>query len=352
MSAQRLLNKCLLRPEDLEPSREGFRVVGAFNPGAVRWGDRVVLMVRVAEAPAEKREGMTGLPRWDLERGLTVDWLPDEALALQDARMVRVLDSGMLRLTSASHIRVYASPDGRTLEPIELARLEPHTELEAYGLEDARIVPKADEFYVTYVAVSQHGAATALATTTDFRTFRRHGVILCPENKDVVLFPRRISGRLMALHRPNPSLHFSPPGIWLAESGDGLHWGGHRPLHAGRAEWETGRIGAGAPPIETERGWLEIYHGASAATEVGGVGVYSAGALLLDRDDPGRVLGQSAEPVLRPETDFERGGFVSSVVFPTGIVPLEETFLVYYGAADTSTAVVELWRDELLASVG
>ncbi|MFO8008787.1 MAG: glycosylase [Candidatus Brocadiia bacterium] len=351
MTVERLFNRCLLRPEDLEPSREDFRVIGAFNPGAARCGDEIVLMVRVAEAPAEQREGMTGLPRWTTDGTLTVDWLPDEALALRDPRMVRVLDSGTLRLTFVSHIRIYTSPHGRAFEPPEVARFEPRTELETYGVEDPRIVPIGDEFYVTYVAVSQHGAATALATTADFRTFRRHGVIFCPENKDVVLFSRRIGGRLTALHRPNPSLHFSPPGIWLADSDDGLHWGGHRPLHAGSAEWETGRIGAGTPPIETERGWLEIYHGASAPTEDTGVGVYSAGALLLARDEPAEVLGRSAEPVLRPEEDFETAGFVSSVVFPTGIVPLEDTFLLYYGAADTNTAVVELSREELMASI-
>ena len=125
-------------------------------------------------------------------------------------------------------------------------------------------------------------------------------------------------------------------------------------LHAGQAAWETGRIGGGIPPLRTPEGWLEIYHG-NAKPPVGqagsSVGAYVAGALLLDLENPGRILGQSREPVLVPEADFERDGFVADVVFPTGLVERGDTLQIFYGAADAYTGVCELSRGELMNTI-
>lgn len=350
MPATRLFNTRLLGPEHVEPSRPDFRVVGAFNPGAVAVGEEVVLTVRVAERPRERRDGMTPLPRWDPDEGLTADWVADKELEFLDPRVVRLKGDGTLRLTQASHVRVFRSADGRNVPRKESARLDPRGEYETYGVEDARIVRLGDTYRVTYVAVSPHGAATALASTMDFEHFDRHGIIFWPENKDVVLFPERIDGSYVALHRPNLPMGFGPPRMWLARSPDLLHWGGHVALHAGSGAWEGERTGAGAPPVRTVRGWLEIYHGKAAATSPGQVGTYSAGLLLLDARTPERVLHRSREPVLVPEEDFERRGFVPNVVFPTGVVRRGDRLLVYYGAADTCTAVVELSMEELLSA--
>ena len=169
-------------------------------------------------------------------------------------------------------------------------RFLPDSELEEFGVEDPRITALDDRFVFTYVAVSRHGAATALASTADFRHFDRHGVIFCPENKDVVLFPERIDGEYFALHRPNAATPFCRPEMWLARSPDLIHWGKHVCLHGGGAEWETGRVGAGTPPVRVADGWLEIYHGNRQPTRPGEVGVYSTGALLLDANNPARVL--------------------------------------------------------------
>jgi predicted GH43/DUF377 family glycosyl hydrolase len=337
----------MLRPSDLEASRDELEVAGVFNPGAIAVDDGVVLMVRVAERPKEKRPGFTALPRWEAGSGVVVDWVPDEELELLDPRIVRRKRDGLVRLTFTSHIRVMRSKDGRSMDS-EGARFLPESEYEEFGVEDPRITRLGDAFYVTYVAVSRHGAATALASTTDFRRFERHGIIFYPENKDVVLFPEQIGGEYVALHRPNAATPFTKPEMWLARSPDLIHWGRQEHLPVGTSPWETGRAGAGTPPVRTPRGWLEIYHGCRKAQSESGVGVYSAGALLLDLDDPARVIGQSAEPVLVPESDFEREGFVPNVVFPTGIVERHDTALVYYGAADTATAVVEFSRTELL----
>jgi len=350
MTLRRLHNACLLRPEDVEPSRPDFQVLGVFNPGAVERGNEVLLMVRVAEAPAETREGYVALPRWDPDDGLTVDWLPEDAVEPEDLRVVLLKAERRLRLTTVSHLRVLRCPDGREVGE-EVGRFTPWTEWEQYGVEDPRIVRIDGRFYFTYVAVSEHGAATALASTEDFGAFERHGIIFPPENKDVVLFPERIGGDYVALHRPNPRMQFSAPGMWLARSPDLVNWGAHTPLYAGAAPWETGRIGAGAPPIATERGWLEVYHGMAVSAGPGVVGTYSAGLLLLDLDEPGKVLCGAREPILTPDAGFEREGFVPSVVFPTGIVRRDEVLQVYYGAADTAVGLVEFSLDELMSTI-
>ena len=122
-------------------------------------------------------------------------------------------------------------------------------------------------------------------------------------------------------------------------------------MHSGRGIWETGRIGGGTPPIRVPEGWLELYHGNRFPTRPGEVGAYSAGALLLDAADPAVVLRSTPEPVFEAQADFERIGFVPDVVFPTGIIEAGDRLRVYYGAADTATAVVEFARDELMAAL-
>jgi predicted GH43/DUF377 family glycosyl hydrolase len=371
---RRLFNACLCRPGDLRPSRDDLEIVGTFNPGAIAFGAEVILLVRVAERPRERRAGYTGLPRWQSGAGLTVDWIADDEIDLLDARVVRRKRDGLVRLTSVSHLRILRSRDGRSIDREEDARFEPTGEFEEFGVEDPRITRIGDTYWFTYVAVSRHGPASALTSTMDFQTFTRHGVIFPIENKDVVLFPEAIDGEYVALHRPVGGTPFTQPEIWLARSADMIHWGRHKVLLGSDSGWDAGRVGAGAPPIRTPDGWLEIYHGSTKPTNdrngggrggaeqgsarrrnhggsAGGVGVYSAGALLLDMHEPHRIVRRTARPILVPETDFEREGFVPNVLFPTGVVDRGDTLLVYYGAADTVCAVVELSKADVLAAM-
>src|SRR5947209_4003028 len=348
MTIRRLSTRLLLRPEDVPPSRDDFEVVGVFNPGAVRAGDEVVLLVRVAERPRERRPGFTGLPRWDPSAGLTIDWVADADLVPVDPRVVRRKADGLVRLTFTSHLRVVRCGDGRAVREITGFTFRPQGQVEEFGVEDPRITPLGVRFYFTYVAVSRHGPASALASTADFRTFERHGVAFCPENKDVVLFPEKIGGAFAALHRPVCGTPFTRPEMWLARSPDLVHWGGHAPLAVSGGAWQSGRVGAGPPPVRVPGGWLAIYHGNSHPTRTGEVGTYYGGALLLDVDDPARVLRRTAEPFFRPEADFEVAGFVPNVVFPTGLVQDGDSLLVYYGAADAVTAVAEYSLGKLL----
>jgi len=352
MPLKRLFNQCLLRPEDLKPSQDDLEVIGTFNPGAIATERGVILLVRVAEQAAERREHETALPRWDVEsKRVVMDWEKHEELAPVDIRVVRRKRHELVRLTFISHLRVAVSRDGRSIDSLEETRFGPANVYEEFGVEDPRITRIGDAFYITYVAVSRHGVATALARTKDFKSFERLGIILYPENKDVVLFPEAIGGRYYALHRPNGATPFSKPEMWLATSPDLVDWGRHEQFLGGSHEWDIGRIGAGTPPIRTEKGWLEIYHGNSKREEESGVGAYSGGALLLDLQNPRRIIGRAGQ-IYVPEKAFEKEGFVPNVVFPTGIVSNDgETILVYYGAADTCTAVVEFSLRELLGAL-
>jgi predicted GH43/DUF377 family glycosyl hydrolase len=351
MLLKRHFEKLLLGPADLKPLRDDFEVVGVFNPGAIVAGDEVILLVRVAERPRERREGFTALPRWAPDEGLVVDWVRNDALEPLDPRVVRRKADGLVRLTFLSHLRVVRCGDGRSVTQVSDVRFLPETALEEFGVEDPRITALDGRFFFTYVAVSRHGAATALASTTDFHQFERHGIVFCPENKDVVLFPERIDGQYVALHRPNAATPFCRPEMWVARSPDLIHWGRHECLHGGGAEWETGRVGAGTPPVRVDSGWLEIYHGNRQPTRPGEVGTYATGVLLLDPNDPARVLRRTATSIFEPTADFERHGFVPDVVFPTGIVESGQSYLIYYGAADSSTAVVEFSKGEVLESL-
>jgi predicted GH43/DUF377 family glycosyl hydrolase len=166
-----------------------------------------------------------------------------------------------------------------------------------------------------------------------------------------VLFPDRIGGDFAALHRPVCGSLFTRPEMWIASSPDLLHWGRHRPLTLPRSGWAAGRVGAGTPPLPLPEGWLAIYHGNRPSDRAGEVGAYCAGLLLLDRDDPSRVVRRTAEPFFAPQADFEVAGFVPEVVFPTGIVADGDNLLVYYGAADEFTAVAEFSRSQLLSAL-
>ena len=349
----RLSESRLLGPADIKPALDDFEVIGVFNPGVVRIENEVVMLVRVAEKPLEKRAGFLGLPRWETGGDCAIDWVCDDDLIAVDPRVVQIKSEGILRLTSVSHLRVFRKLDGSSDGWLAGPAFLPELACEEFGLEDPRITKIDQTFWITYVAVSPQGAATAMASSADMLTFKRHGLIFCPENKDVVLFPQRVDGQFIALHRPNPNSHFSPPQIWIARSRDLLHWGEHQSLHHGRTNWEADRVGGGTPPILIDEGWLHLYHGSQRVQQDARVGEYSVGALLLDRDNPAQVLARTDQPIMRPMAEFERNGFVPDVVFPTAMINSSihqhaDRLSVYYGAADTSIGVVDFSKQDIL----
>jgi predicted GH43/DUF377 family glycosyl hydrolase len=216
---------------------------------------------------------------------------------------------------------------------------------ESFGIEDPRISLIDGTYYITYVAVCPGGVTTALASTKDFESFNRHGIIFCPENKDVTIFPERIDGKYYALHRPVSPL-FKKHDIWIAQSPDLICWGNHRCLMGPQVGlWDGAKIGTGAVPFKIDAGWLEIYHGVDVNNR------YCLGAVLTDTHKPWKILARSQKPIFEPQTDYECDGFFGNVVFTCGLLCEDERLKIYYGAADTVVCYAELTVREVLDSL-
>lgn len=254
----------LIKKSDLLPGRPDFEIEGVFNPGAFGFEGRIGLLLRVAERPKQEAGWLsTAVHHADSgEIEILRFRLDDPDLdAKSDVRVFTY--RGQLLLTSISHFRLAWSEDGVhfTIDP--KPTLLGRGPLETYGIEDCRVVSIDGTYHLTYTADSELGYGIGLISTRDWVNFERQGLIFPPPNKDCALFPERIGGDYMALHRPS-----SPPHgghyLWLSSSPDLRHWGDHRCIAKPRpGEWDSGRIGAGAEPIRTDAGWLVIYHGAS-----------------------------------------------------------------------------------------
>ncbi len=276
----------------LTPAHWPYQVNAVFNPGAVKFGDETLLLVRV-----EDRQGY-------------------------------------------SHLTLARSKDGRTNWQISSEpTLKPSRGVgeEVFGLEDARItwVKEREEYIITYVSffvnVAGEPPGISLIATKDFSKFQRLGQQLMPPNKDASLFPKTIKGYYALIHRP---IVEGRADIWVSFSPDLRHWGEHRVLIPARhRSWDMDRVGLGPPPIETPEGWLVIYHGVRVTASGR---LYRVGLALLDLDTL-EVIYRSKEWVFGPKEIYERIGDADDVVFPCGAVVDEKTseVLVYYGACDS-----------------
>lgn len=213
---------------------------------------------------------------------------------------------------------------------------------------DPRVVKIEDYYYVTW-CVDFHGAAIGIGRTKDFKVFTRLPNATIPFNRNGVLFPRKVNGKYLLLTRPSDSGHTPFGDIFLSESPDMIHWGNHRYVmgNGGSGWWQGTKIGAGPVPIETNEGWLLIYHGVSGTCN--GF-VYSIGVALLDLEDPSKVLYRCRDYVLTPEQWYETTGFVPNVAFPCATLFDDTTgrIAIYYGAADTYTAMAFTTVDEIV----
>lgn len=334
----------------IRPSRPSLEVVGAFNPAAIRHNGETLLLLRVAEASPCETGGVSA-PIYDVDSGrLEIRQWSRNAPGVDATDPRVIIVNGRTWLTSISHLRLARSTDGINFEIDREPTLSPSTPYETFGIEDPRITLLDGTYWINYSAVSPHGVSTALASTTDFRTFERHGIIFPPSNKNVTIFPEKIRGRYAALHRPQLE-GFERPGIWAASSPDLKSWGNHSFVASARDDsWDNAKIGGGAVPFRVRSanhdGWLAVYHGVTDSPYA-----YSLGALLLDAEDPSRVIARSREPILEPEAEYERDGFFSGVVFTCGLVNDEDLVRIYYGAADGVTAVADLSLAAILAGL-
>jgi predicted GH43/DUF377 family glycosyl hydrolase len=287
----------------LAPERWPYPINAVMNAGATRIDGQTVLMCRV-----EDRRGFSHLACARSQDGIS-NWAIDDQPAL--------------------------AIDGE------------HPE-EAWGLEDPRVtrVDELDRWFITYTAFGPGGPGISLAQTEDFRTYERLGTVMVPEDKNGVLLPRRVKGDWVLFHRPTSVVD---PGVWLSRSTDLKSW--HMPeLVLGRRPggwWDSARVGMGPPPLETQHGWLVVYHG---VRETAAGGLYRAGLALLDLENPARVLRRAEEWVLGPQAQFETRGDVPNVIFPCGLVHDrdDDTLFLYYGAADTRIGLATARCSEVL----
>jgi beta-1,4-mannooligosaccharide/beta-1,4-mannosyl-N-acetylglucosamine phosphorylase len=285
----------------LTPEMWPYPANSVFNPGAIKLNDETLLLVRV--------EDMRGF----------------------------------------SHLTVARSADGITNWKIDqkpTMEADHNSREERWGIEDPRIIwlEEQKQYAITYTSFSEGGPVVSLAITKNFKTFARLGVLLPPEDKDACLLPRRFRGRFALIHRP---IVRGEAHIWLSFSPDLKHWGDHIVLIMTRhAYWDCHRVGLACQPIETDKGWMVFYHGVRNTTAGA---IYRMGVVLLDLEEPWRVIRRSEEWIFGPREIYELVGDVGGVVFPTGVTVTKETdqLNLYYGAADCTIAVATAKLSEI-----
>lgn len=273
---------------------------------------------------------------------LTSEDVPYSVATIHNAGAVRY--QGQVILLFRSHLRngrsiigKAVSSDGLSFQVDPQPFLEPATigkfrEYEEYGVEDVRINPVEETYYLTYSGYSRYGVRIMLARTDDFISVERIGPISQADMRNVVIFPERFNGSYVRLDRPHT--HIVPWSIWMSYSPDLIHWGESkiliRPEHY---HWDEMKVGPGAPPVKTDEGWLNIFHGVNSTMSGS---VYRLGVALHDLQNPARIPGVADDWILQPEDPWEVSGYVPNVVFTCGVVPEDDGLLrLYWGGADS-----------------
>ncbi len=213
---------------------------------------------------------------------------------------------------------------------------------------DPRVAEIEGRCYITWCD-DFTGPSIGVGYTDDFKKFIRLPNAFIPFNRNGVLFPEKINDKYMMLSRPSDSGHTPFGDIYISESPDMIHWGNHKLLmkKGGKGWWQGMKIGAGPVPLRTDKGWLLLYHGVSSTCN--GF-VYSIGGAILDISNPSKVIYRSGNYLLTPEMSYETTGFVPNVLFPCSLLHDKITgrIAVYYGAADTYSAIAFTIENEIL----
>lgn len=250
-----------------------------------------------------------------------------------------------------------------------------HDEPEGGCVEDPRLMKIGDMYYMTYAArayapgqywlnsepiyidetdvcgeelpkfAKDNITVSYLAATKDFKVYKKFGRITeaTVDDRDVYLFPEKVGGKYVMISRPKfKNAGVKMPSIWISFGDDLIEYGKPELLMTGEQWWETQRIGGGTPPIKTEHGWFMLYHG------VDDKGIYRVGAVLLDLNDPRKVIARTKDFLMEPEYDYETCGIYEGCVFPTGTVVKDGVLYVYYGTADTYIGLATADFNELL----
>ena len=360
-------DRLIFTPHDVDLARSPLRgcveaetcVLGAFNPGLTRLPNgNLLMMVRVAEALRQPVwDGHVHSIRWQVG-AVSLDAWEIDAVDMTDPRVFSIRDraSPTLALTSLSWLLpVELTPDASTVVAVDYARaIVPAASYQIYGIEDPRISKVGDRWLMTTCSISPERQATSLYSSPNARDWTLEGLVLDHQNKDMLIFEGLISGQYWAQTRPLGDIYFAyPPGsawvggpsINLATSPDALHWRpcdrpGLRPRAGSRF---TARIGGGAPPVLTERGWLSLWHGVEPNASVGTYRTYWS---LLDRDDPSIVRASSDAPLIEAApaltAPIKHLMYLDDIVFTTGIVDAGDHYIVASGEADLACRITHI----------
>jgi beta-1,4-mannooligosaccharide/beta-1,4-mannosyl-N-acetylglucosamine phosphorylase len=310
-------NPILTRADIPDAPPRLMNATSVFNPGAIRLGDKIILILRV---------------------------------------QARSRETFLMAAESADGVSFRVRPGILELRGIETVRER------IYHIYDPRVTALDGTFYLMFAMDMDGGCRLGLARTDDFAAFDFLGITGNEDIRNGVLFPEKIGGRYLRFDRPNTARLEGGPtsgsAIWLSESDDLLTWRPVAPVASGRFHYWDELIGSGPPPVKTRAGWLHVYHG--VATHFGSANIYQAGVLLHDLADPAKVIGRSRHNILEPRRLWELAGQVPNVVFPSGMIVEEsdgEGFAkpdsrvkIYYGAADTAVGLAETTIEELLAA--
>lgn len=362
-------DKIIFTPNDVDLNYSPIRnqlnvetyVLGAFNPGMTRLPNgNLLLMVRIAEALVHPSSDKNyRVIRWSKSKGYTIDEIPLESLDTSDPRkyIFKEYTNNTYCLTSSSWLLpVELNKSGEIIEKIHYDKIiQPEEVFQEYGIEDSRITKIEDVYYMTACAVSSNRHSTILYSSVDGLNYILKGVILDHQNKDMVLFPRKINDYYYALTRPTGDHYFKSnlhsliipgPSINLAQSPDLLHW---KPvekfsIQPRKNSLISERVGGGAPPIETDEGWLVLFHGVEHNEKVG---VYRTFICYLDRNQPSTILDINFEkPILESDPSLtdnpELSKYVKDVVFTTGIEKYKNCYIVASGELDLCCRITHI----------
>jgi beta-1,4-mannooligosaccharide/beta-1,4-mannosyl-N-acetylglucosamine phosphorylase len=313
---QRNLKNPILTRNDI-PNMAPYLIdaTSVFNPGAIKFGDKYLLMLRV---------------------------------------QCRSRETFLVMAESQNGIDFTVAKEAVQLKGIETVKKK------IYHIYDARITKLDDAYYIMFAMDMDSGCQLGLGRTADFESFEFLGITSNEDIRNGVLFPERVSGKFLRMDRPNKvRLKGGPTSgstIWLSESDDLIHWSAKAPLISGRFHYWDEFIGSGPPPVKTHGGWLHIYHG--VASHFGSANIYQAGVMLLDLHDPTKVVARCRCNILEPRELYELVGQVPNVVFPSGMIvesydakgyaTPESEVKLYYGAADTVVGLATTTIQELL----
>jgi predicted GH43/DUF377 family glycosyl hydrolase len=367
-------DEIVIRPEDINldfsPLRKDLKidtfVLGAFNPGMSRLPNaNIIIMVRIAEALTKPIfDNKIHSIRWDEQKGYLLDSYNLEDVETSDPRSFSLKKHFPMQvdaLTSISWLLpIELSSNGKTIIKYHYDKIiSPSREFQEYGIEDARISLINGKYYMTSCSVSSLRLCTTLYTSTNGLDYTLEGIILDHQNKDMLFFEGLIKNKFFALTRPMGSVYFAAPpqgnfnpgpSINLASSPDGLHWKPNENvlIRSGKTATTSLKLGGGAQPILTPKGWLVLFHGVEKNNEIG---IYRTYWALLDKDEPWKIIKlEMDKPILasKPKLtqDMSEIIYVKDVVFTTGIVDNGDNYILASGELDLCTRITHISKSE------